>query len=150
MYCKKCGCPPEYCSFVEKKDTEVCKEWLKDNYPDLYFEIYNVKVEGAGGKADETEVIQPKAGEEEKKEGEEGEEVKKPKKKGVKFAKDPEKEGIIQCYKLKRGSKKTVCQITGMDYYSKDLKSIASKFGKKFSCGCAQALDEIYGECITV
>ena len=37
-----------------------------------------------------------------------------------------------------------------MDYYSKDLKSIASKFGKKFSCGCAQAMDEIYGECITV
>lgn len=74
---------------------------MKDNHPDLYFEIYNIKVEGAADKGADAE--EAKAGDEEKKEGEEGEEAKKPKKKGVKFAKDPAKEGIIQCYKLKRG-----------------------------------------------
>jgi len=77
----------------------VCKEWLKDNHPDLYFEIYNIKVEGSAKPI--AEVIEVKAGEESK-EGEDGEEKPK-KKKGVKFAKDPKNEGIIQCYKLKRG-----------------------------------------------
>ncbi len=70
----------------------MCKEWLKDNHPDLYFEIYNIQVEGSANP--EAEVIEAKAGEEGK-EGEEVKEDKKPKKKGVKFAKDPEKEGII-------------------------------------------------------
>jgi hypothetical protein len=70
----------------------VCKEWLKDNHPDLYFEIYNIKVEGSAKPI--AEVIEAKAGEEGK-DGEEVKEDKKPKKKGVKFAKDPEKEGII-------------------------------------------------------
>ena len=53
-------------------------------------------------------------------------------------------------YKLKRGGKKVICQMTGFEYYSKDIKSLASKFGKKFSCGSNIAVDEIYGECISV
>ena len=40
--------------------------------------------------------------------------------------------------------------MTGFEYYTKDLKGLASKFGKKFSCGCNIAQDEIYGECISV
>ena len=73
---------------------------MKDNHPDLYFEIYNIKVEGAADKGADAE--EAKAGDEEAKEGEDGEDKPK-KKKGVKFAKDPKNEGIIQCYKLKRG-----------------------------------------------
>ena len=138
--------PPEYCAFVEKKDIEECKEWLRTNHPDLMEEIYGETNDKDTTKPDAAEGGDAKADGEETKEGEEP----RPKKKGVKFAKDPEKEGLITCYKLKRGSKKTICQITGMEYYSKDLKSIASKFGKKFSCGCASATDDIYGECITI
>jgi hypothetical protein len=93
----ECGCPPEYCAFVEKKDTEACKEWLKNNHADLYFEIYGVKVDGAGDKADEPKGETTDATAEEGKEGEE-EPVKK--KKGVKFAKNSAKEGILTCYKL--------------------------------------------------
>lgn len=53
-------------------------------------------------------------------------------------------------YKLHRGGRKVVSQITGLEYYCKDLKTLASKFGKKFSCGAALATDEIYGECVSV
>ena len=42
-------------------------------------------------------------------------------------------------FKLKRGGKKTICVIKGFEYYTKDLKSLASKFGKKFSTGAAVA-----------
>jgi hypothetical protein len=77
---------------------------LKNNHADLYFEIYGVRVDGAGATVDEPKGETDAAAEE----GKEGEEP-KPKKKGVKFARNPEKEGIITCYKLKRGSKKTVC-----------------------------------------
>lgn len=113
---------------------------MKSNHPDLYLELYG---EVAGG----TEKAE--ADGDDKEENKESEEP-KPKKKGVKFAADPDKVGLITCYKLKRGSKKTICQITGMEYYTKDLKSVASKFSKKFSCGAGHALDDIYGECITV
>ena len=37
-----------------------------------------------------------------------------------------------------------------MEYYTKDLKALAAKFGKKFCCGAAVAQDDIYGECISV
>jgi len=40
--------------------------------------------------------------------------------------------------------------MTGFEYYTKDLKGLASKFGKKFSCGANIANDELYGECISV
>ena len=53
-------------------------------------------------------------------------------------------------YKLKRGGRKIICQMTGFEFYTKDLKGLASKFGKKFSCGCNVAQDDIYGECISV
>lgn len=120
---------------------------MRNNHPDLYSEIYDEVVDKSKSVPD---AVEGEGDNEEKKEGEEDGEEKKPKKKGVKFAKDSAKEGIITCYKLKRGGKKTICQITGMEFYSKDLKNIASKIGKKFACGCAQADDEIYGQCITV
>ena len=79
--------------------------------------------------------------EEEKADG--GEEVKKPKK--IKKA-----DGQIHVFKLKRGGKKILSVIKGMEYYSKDLKAMSSKFGKHFSCGCNVATDDIYGEHIQV
>lgn len=30
------------------------------------------------------------------------------------------------------------------------MKGLASKFGKKFSCGCNLATDDIHGDCISV
>ena len=81
--------------------------------------------------------------------GEEKKEGDKPKQsqpKKVKFGKNA---GEVHVYKLKRG-KKTNCLISGMEFYTKDIKTLAGKFGKKFSCGCAVAQDEIYGEVISI
>ena len=57
---------------------------------------------------------------------------------------------MINVTKLHRGGKKIICQIAGLEHYTKDLKSIASKFGKKFSCGSAVASDDQYGEFVQV
>lgn len=40
--------------------------------------------------------------------------------------------------------------MTGFEYYTKDLKDLASKFGKKFCCGCNVITDETLGECINI
>ena len=125
----ECTLPPEYCSFANK-DLTACKAWLSANEPALFAEVY-----GEVAPQDESK------GEEEKK-GETDDA--KPKKKVNK------KDGIIRVFKLKRGGKKVLCQMTGFEYYTKDLKGLASKFGKKFSCGCNVAQDDIYGECISV
>ena len=95
------------------------------------------------------DVEESKGGEkEEKKEGEEskGDEPEKPKKK-VKFNKEL---GVITIHKQIRGGKKVICQMLGFEHYTKDLKGLASKFGKKFSCGCNLAKDDILGDCISV
>ena len=42
-YCALCGLPPEYCEFGS--DPEKCKEWLKENLPDLYEELTQGKWE---------------------------------------------------------------------------------------------------------
>ena len=82
-------------------------------------------------------------------EGEGEEQVEKPKKK-VKLGKNPENIGVITVYKQKRGGRKIISQIVGFEHYTKDLKGLASKFGKKFSCGSNLAQDEMHGECISV
>jgi density-regulated protein DRP1 len=119
----------------------------------MYTEIYKEEAKPKPA----AEAPKPKEGEEEKKvddeekegEGEEEGEKKQPKKK-VKFGKDPNNIGVITVYKQKRGGNKIVSQIVGFEHYTKDLKALASKFGKKFSCGCNLATDEIHGECISV
>ena len=58
-------------------------------------------------------------------------------------------DGQINVYKLHRG-KKVNCLISGMEYYTKDLKEIAKKFGKKFACGSSITTDELYGEVLTI
>ena len=42
-YCGLCGLPPEYCEYGSEPDK--CKEWMKENIPDLYEELVQ-QVEG--------------------------------------------------------------------------------------------------------
>ena len=140
----ECGLPPEYCQFGAK-DFTACKEWLSDRYPQMFRDIYN---EGPVPEKKEDKAKEESKGDA-KADGEEGEDGEKPKKK-VKFGKNKEDLGMIKVHKQKRGGRKVICQIVGMEYYTKDLKSIASKFGKKFSCGCNLATDELLGDCISV
>lgn len=112
-----CKLPPEFCEFGQK-DASACKKWLGETHPTLYQEVYG-------------EVAQDIGEEEEKKADGEEEGEAKPKKK-VKFGKEV---GVITVYKQKRGGRKTISQIVGFEHYVKDLKGLASKFGKKFSLG---------------
>lgn len=118
------------------KDPAACEKWLKDNHPDMHAEIYGVpeekKEEAGDDQIDSTKTVEaPKA------------------KKAVKFGKT-KGDGVVKVYKQHRGGKKVISQITGLEYYTKDLKGLASKFGKKFSCGSNIAVDDIHGECISV
>ena len=110
----------------------------------MYRTIYGEKPVSKEEPKAEVKADQIDSTQEVKKDEEEPE--KKPKKK-VKFGKN---EGLIKVTKLHRGGKKIICQITGFEFYTKDLKALASKFGKKFSCGAAVAQDDIYGECVSV
>lgn len=58
-------------------------------------------------------------------------------------------DGVIKIYKFHRG-KKTECKLVGFEFYTKDLKEVASKFGKKFCCGSSVLNDEKLGECINL
>lgn len=128
-----------------KKDLSECQQWLEANHPVLFKEVYGG--EPSVKKKDQEENKQAEGDDEkqikEKKEGEEGDlVVKKPKKKA-------KQDGIIKIYKFHRG-RKTECKMVGFEFYSKDLKDLASRFGKKFCCGCNVITDDVLGECINI
>ena len=127
---------------VEKKDPVECKEWLKNTHPLLYDEIW--------GEADAKKA--ELAASEEKKEGaEEKKEVKPQKqKKKVGFGGNAEGAKQIKVVKNKRGKKKTICLIVGLQDYGVNLKDVSKSMGKKFACGACVATDDKYGECIQV
>ena len=113
VYCK-CGLPPEYCEFGGKtNDNDDCKKWLAEEHPELHEKIY------------------PSVDEETK----EGEEVKKKKKKQAKIM-DP-KDKKIRVILLKRGGKKIISNILGLEFYNVNLADCARLLAKKFACGAA-------------
>lgn len=75
------------------------------------------------------------AAEEEAKQGGEGKPQQKQKKKGVSFAAEQEKK--IRIIKLKRGGKKFISAIVGLEKYGCDLAEIAKKMSKRFGTGAA-------------
>jgi density-regulated protein DRP1 len=56
----------------------------------------------------------------------------------------------VKIYKQRRGGKKVICIIVGLETYGINLKDCAKIMGKKFACGASVAEDEKYGECIQV
>ena len=57
----------------------------------------------------------------------------------------------VKIYKTKRGGKKVISNVTGMQNYGVPMKDMAKLMGKKFACGSAYVPDdEKYGECIQV
>jgi translation initiation factor SUI1 len=62
----------------------------------------------------------------------------------------PSGDADIKVYKAKRGGKKMICTVQGLQHYGVPLKDIAKLMGKKFACGCAVADDDKYGECIQI
>lgn len=54
----------------------------------------------------------------------------------------------VKVYKTKRGSKKVICFVVGLQSYGVNLKDAAKLMSKKFACSATVTNDEKYGECI--
>ena len=100
---------------------EECKKWLADNHPALFEQIYP-PVEEDGD--EESKDAKPK----------------QKKKKKVGFAADAEKK--IRVIKLRRGGKKVVSSIIGLDAYGCDLEQTAKVMSKKMGAGAAAMMIE--------
>ena len=121
--CIVSGLPPEYDEWASRDvDFDACKNWLQNNHPDMYDEIYpTVDDDGEGGAA--------AAGSSRKK------------KKGVKFVADHEK--VVRFVKLKRSGKKFISTIIGLEKFGCDLNDAAKIISKKYGTGAA-AMDVQY------
>ena len=115
----ECGLPPEYCEWSAKgNDMDECKKWLAENHPDLYASLYVTSTEG-----------------EESKEGAEGGQKKKKKGKKVAFVDENDKK--IRVIKQKRGGKKIVSSILGLEAYGCNLEDTARILSRKLGTGAA-------------
>ena len=122
-YCPKCTVPPEFCPFVST-DLDTCKEDLQAENPSLYGQIYE-------GREEETK-LEAKG--------------KKKKNKNLKKNKEITKSTQVKVVKYKRGGKKMVTEISGLDGFGLNLKDFSKKLGKKFACGNSLIKDENTGE----
>lgn len=123
VYCQFCTVPPEYCSFVSQ-DLDQCKEFLQKEHPSVYGVVYEGR-------------------EEEVKEESKG---KKKKNKNIPKFKEFGKDTEVHIVKLKRGGKKMVTEIRGVDGFNLNLKDFSKTLGKKFACGNSLITDEATGE----
>lgn len=113
----ECGLPPEFCEWAAKgQDIDECKKWLGERHPELFEKLYVATTEG-------------------EEESKEGGGKKQKKKKKVAFAGDQDKK--IRVIKLKRGGKKIVSSIFGLDAYGCDLANTAKIFSRKLGTGAA-------------
>ena len=115
IYCGKCGLLPEYCEFSPKQyDLDECKKWLKLEHPLIFDKMYPA--------------IAVVEGEEEKKD-----EPAKKKKKVVKIQVNKR----VRVIKLRRGGKKIICEILGLELFGCNLAEVAKMLGKKLGTGAA-------------
>lgn len=123
FYCPICTVPPEYCAFFST-DLDTCKERLQVEDKDLYEEIYLGK----------------------EKDVEKESQSKKKKKKVAHKPQEFTKAAKVTIDKQKRGGKKVVSIIKGLDGYDLNMKDIAKALGKHFACGNSIVKDKETGE----
>jgi len=122
-YCGICSLPPEYCEYGA--DSEKCKQWLRDNIPDLYEQIC--------GKIDDLS-LEDGDGEKKKRQTRGGKANKQARKKTA------EKKIIVN--RETRSKKKCVTIVKGLSTYEIDPKKAAKAFANKFSCGSSVTGDD--------
>ena len=102
------------------RDLDQCKDELKKEDPKLFGVLYEGR---------EEEVNEESKG-------------KKKKNKNIVTYKEFSKATEVHIVKLKRGGKKMVTEIRGVDGFNLNLKDFSKKLGKKFACGNAIITDE--------
>lgn len=126
VYCQICTYPTEYCSFGSTFTR--CKEWLLNNYPQLYRELYSEE-----RLAEATENLSL-----EEKEKAEKEQKKREAKQEAKESREQQKKlaSKVTVKSMERNKRKHVTVITGLEQFGyADLKSLAKIFGQKFATG---------------
>ncbi|KAK9469162.1 translation initiation factor SUI1 [Lipomyces arxii] len=127
VYCGVCTFPPEYCEFGGTLPR--CKEWLADEYPDMFQKLYS---EDAISKATEGLSL-------EKQEKVEREIQKLQ----VKEANRAEKElkqklaSKVIVKRVERSKRKHVIAVSGLEVFGIDSKKLAKTFASKFATGAS-------------
>ncbi|KAF7975237.1 hypothetical protein HWV62_10204 [Athelia sp. TMB] len=138
LYCESCTFPVEYCEFGSR--FTKCKEWLQEDYPDLYDKYYS------------DEALQKKLGtlglEGQKKL--EKDTAKKEAKAELKAEAAQKKKmaSHVTIKRIERNKRKHVTAIHGLEAFDIDLKKAAKQLAQKFATGAsvtknAQGLDEV-------
>merc|ERR1739848_512303 len=118
-YCGLCGLPPEYCEFGAEPDK--CKEWLKENIPDLYEDLV-AAVEELSVDGEEKKKRQTRGG-----------------KANILVAKQKAAEKKVILSTETRSKKKSVTIVKGLSTFDIDAKKAAKMMSKRFACGASVA-----------
>ncbi|KAK3724886.1 Translation machinery-associated protein 22 [Vermiconidia calcicola] len=140
VYCGVCSLPPEYCEFGGT--TKRCSEWLENNHPDLYIQLYSE--EALSQNLSTLSVDAQKRAEKDAK--------KKAAKAEAAESREAERKASSKVYikRVERNKRKYVTEVSGLEHFGLDLKKVAKEFGKKFATGSSVAKTAAGGEEITV
>ncbi|KAK1148417.1 Translation machinery-associated protein 22 [Aspergillus melleus] len=140
VYCGVCTLPAEYCEFggTAKK----CEEWLKDNHPDMYQQLYSEEALSSNLSNLSVSVRERAAKDAAKKEA----------KAALAEARDAERKAAskVLIKRVERNKRKHVSVITGLEVYGLENKKIAKELGKKFATGSSVTKSAAGTEEITV
>ncbi|KAF7377385.1 Translation machinery-associated protein 22 [Mycena sanguinolenta] len=138
IYCAVCTYPPEYCEFGASLTR--CKEWLKEEHPDLFDKYYSdealqTKV-GTLSLEAQTKLEKDMA----------KKEVKAEAKAEAALKKKMASQIIIK--RIERTKRKHITSVFGLEAFDIDLKKAAKQFASKFATGASvsknpQGLEEI-------
>lgn len=127
IYCGVCTFPPEYCEFGGS--FKLCKEWLKENEPGLFEQLY---LEDALANATLLLLL-------EKEEKMNKDLAKKQAKEEAKAERALQKKlqlkVVIQ--QIARTKRKQVVAVSGLEVFGVDLKKLAKQFASKFATGAS-------------
>ncbi|KAL0950418.1 hypothetical protein HGRIS_010372 [Hohenbuehelia grisea] len=138
LYCAVCTFPVEFCEFGSHLTR--CKEWLKENHPDLYDKYYSEEALqskiGTLSLENQAKLDKDTAKKEAKAEAKANAELKK------KLASQ------ITIKRIERTKRKHVTSIHGLEAFGIDLKKAAKQLASKFATGASvsknpQGLDEV-------
>lgn len=140
VYCGVCTLPAEYCEFggTAKK----CEEWLKDNHPDLYGQLYSEEAVSANLSNLSLSVRERAAKDAAKKEA----------KAALAETRDAERKAAskVQIKRIERNKRKHVTVIAGLEVHGLENKKVAKELGKKFATGSSVTKSPAGAEEITV
>ncbi|SGZ49912.1 CIC11C00000002319 [Sungouiella intermedia] len=113
VYCGVCTYPPEYCEFGVS--FKRCKEWLADNKPELFENLYS---DEALANATSTLSV-------EKEEKIHKEELQK------------KLSSKVVIKRIERNKRKHIISISGLEVFNIDMKKLAKTFALKFATGAS-------------